>query len=199
MKIICVGKNYRTSEEEVQRKNPIIFLKPDTSILPNNRDFYIPEFSKNIHYELEFIVKICKVGKYISEEFAQNYYNEVALGIDFTAKDLQKDCSENGNPWEISKAFDHSTVLGSFISKDSFDWKNTTFKLLKNREIVQQTKPSEMIFSVDEIIAYVSKFFTLKVGDVIFTGTPIGVNSISSNDFLEGYFENKLNFSVKIK
>jgi 2-keto-4-pentenoate hydratase/2-oxohepta-3-ene-1,7-dioic acid hydratase in catechol pathway len=199
MKIICVGKNYKTSEEGIQSKNPIVFLKPDTSILPNHRDFYIPEFSQNIHYEIELVIKICKVGKYISEEFAGNYFNEVALGLDFTAKDLQKECSESGNPWEISKAFDHSTVLGKFLPKNSFDWKNSTFKLIKNGETVQQTKPSEMIFSIEKIIAYVSKFFTLKIGDVIFTGTPSGANSILSNDILEGYFEDSINFSVKIK
>lgn len=176
MKIICIGRNYAKHIEELQNEkpeNPVIFLKPDSAILPKNQPFFIPPFSNDIHYEVEILVKINKVGKYIDEKFAHKYYDEIGLGIDFTARDIQDQCKEKGLPWEKAKAFDGSAVISEFSPKESLgDLSNLTFTLHKNNELVQDGNTNAMLWKIDELISYVSQFFTLKKGDVIFTGTP---------------------------
>lgn len=180
---------------------PIFFLKPDSALLQKNQPFYYPDFSKNIHYELELVVKINRLGKNIQERFAKNYYNEVALGIDFTARDIQQQARETGNPWALSKGFDNSAALSPFIEISSLEKPidNLDFYLLKNGEKVQQTNTKEMLFSVDKLIAYISQFMTLKIGDYIYTGTPSGVGPVQIGDKLEGFLENKLLLSTEIK
>lgn len=203
MKIICVGRNYIDHAKELNNplpKKPVLFLKPDTALLRNNESFYLPEFSTNIHYELELVVRINRIGKNISSGFASRYYDELALGIDFTARDLQDDCKSKGLPWEISKAFDSSAPISCFVSKGEFeDMNNLNFELKVNNELRQKGNSSEMIFKIDELIAYISKFFTLKIGDLIFTGTPAGVGSVKIGDHLTGFLEGKkmLDFEVK--
>lgn len=203
MKIICIGRNYSAHINELKNERPeepVVFIKPDSSVLPKQQDFYIPEFSKDVHYEVEVLVKIKKVGKHISKEFAPTYYDEVGLGIDFTARDLQSKLKENGLPWEKAKGFDGAAVIGKWLPKTDFeDINNLNFKLFKNDEVVQEGNTSFMLWKVDEIIAYVSTFFMLKKGDVIFTGTPAGVGRISPNDYLTGSLENKELFTLKIK
>lgn len=203
MKIICIGRNYAKHIEELENekpKNPVIFLKPDSAILTKNQPFFIPPFSNDVHYEVEILVKICKVGKYIDEKFAHKYYDEIGLGIDFTARDIQADCKEKGLPWEKAKAFDGSAVIGNFIGKESIsDLNNLNFTLQKNDQIVQNGNTNAMLWKIDELIAYVSQFFTLKKGDVIFTGTPAGVGKVAENDILIGAIENQQFFNVKIK
>tara|TARA_Y100000385_G_scaffold291956_1_gene374638 strand:+ start:5654 stop:6253 length:600 start_codon:yes stop_codon:yes gene_type:complete len=199
MKIICIGRNFAQHVKELDNpfpEKPLFFVKPDTSLLRTNL-FYIPPFSDNIHYEVEFVVKICKVGKSISSKFANRYYEEVSIGLDLTARDLQNECKRKGHPWEIAKAFDYSSPIGQWQSKDSLN--SEDFYLLKNGKVVQSGNPNQMIFDVDTIISYVSKFMTLKKGDLIYTGTPSGVGKIKSGDKFLGYLDGKrcLDLSVK--
>ena len=203
MKLICIGRNYTKHIEELNSEKPIdpvIFLKPDTAILLKNQPFFIPDFSDNIHYEVEIIIKINKVGKYIDKKFAHKYYDEIGLGIDFTARDLQNQLKDKGLPWEKCKAFDGSAVIGNWLPKTQFkDINNITFSLLKNDEVVQNGNTANMLWKIDEIIEYVSKYFTLKIGDIIFTGTPEGVGKVFANDRLKGLIENKEMFSITVK
>ena len=198
MKIICVGLNYNDHNKEMGREAssadeaPVLFLKPDSAILSDDkRRFFIPDFSKNVHYEAEIVVKIDKMGKNIAERFAHRYYNEITIGLDLTARDLQTQLKAKGLPWEISKGFDNSAVLGNFVAKDSFskEMTNLNFELKKNDELVQSGNTSQMIHSIDQIIAYASQFFTLKTGDLIFTGTPSGVGPVAIGDKLQGTIE----------
>ncbi|MFC4874233.1 fumarylacetoacetate hydrolase family protein [Negadavirga shengliensis] len=203
MKIIAIGRNYAAHIEELENErpdSPVVFLKPDTALLKNNAAFYHPEFSENIHHEVELVLKIKKEGKYIQEAFAHKYYDEIGIGIDLTARDLQKKCKEKGLPWEIAKAFDGSAPLGDFLPKTDFrDLKNINFHLDINGERKQTGNTSLLLFDFDVIIAYVSQFFTLKTGDLIFTGTPAGVGKVNIGDRLEAYIEDKklLDFEVK--
>ncbi|SFI57525.1 2-keto-4-pentenoate hydratase/2-oxohepta-3-ene-1,7-dioic acid hydratase (catechol pathway) [Kaistella treverensis] len=201
MKIICIGRNYAAHAQELGNEipeSPVIFMKPDTAVLKGN-DFYIPEFSSDVHYELEVVLKISKGGKYIQEENAGKYYDEIGLGIDFTARDLQSELKSKGLPWELAKGFDGSAVLSEFFPKKDFDLKNLNFSLLKNKEEVQNGNTSLMIFSPEKIIAFVSKFFTLRVGDLIFTGTPKGVSKVSENDELQAFLEDQKVFDLRIQ
>tara|TARA_B100000609_G_C17207427_1_gene431775 strand:- start:356 stop:961 length:606 start_codon:yes stop_codon:yes gene_type:complete len=201
MKIICIGKNYLEHAKEmgdIAPEKPILFLKPDSAILPKRNPFYIPNFSNEVHHEVELIIKIKKLGKCINLNFAKEYYSEIGLGIDFTARDIQKKCKEKGHPWEISKAFDQSAVISdSFIDINSLS--DINFHLDKNGETVQKSNIKDMIFSIDEIIHYVSKYMTLKIGDLIFTGTPSGVGPVNIGDRLEGFINDKKMFTVNIK
>ena len=202
MKIICIGRNYIDHAKELKNpvpEKPIFFLKPETSLLLKNRPFYYPDFSKEIHYETEIVIKINRLGKHIEEQFAHRYYSEIGLGIDFTARDLQRECKAKGHPWEIAKAFEHSAPISeNFINKEDLP-ENINFRLEFNGKIVQNGNTKDMIFSVDKIISYVSHFFTLKIGDLIFTGTPAGVGEIKIGDNLKGYIEDKLMFDFDIK
>ena len=203
MKIIAIGRNYINHAKELNNPipdTPIFFMKPESCIVQHNRPFFYPDFSSDIQYEVELVIKINRLGKNISEKFAHRYYNEIALGIDFTARDLQNKAKEKGLPWEIAKAFDGAAPISEFIPKNDFnDINNLIFSLNLNNTIVQSGNSKDMIFSIDKIIAYISKFLTLKIGDLIFTGTPEGVGSVSINDRLEGYIEDKkmLDFYVK--
>lgn len=202
MKIICIGRNYAEHAQELGNEipeSPVIFMKPDTAVLKKGSDFYIPEFSNDVHYELEVVLKISKGGKYIQEENADKHYDEIGLGIDFTARDLQSQLKAKGLPWELSKAFDGSAVVSEFFKKEDFDMKNLNFSLLKNKEEVQNGNTSLMIFSPEKIIAFVSQYFTLKVGDLIFTGTPKGVGKVSENDILEAFLEKQKVFDLQIQ
>ena len=175
-------------------------MKPDTAILPKKTPFVIPEFTTDVHHEVEVLVKICKVGKYINPKFAHKYYDEIGLGIDFTARDVQNALKEKGLPWEKAKAFDHSAIIGDFLPKIIFpSLENINFELRKNNEIVQQGVTSMMLWNIDEIVSYVSQFFTLKKGDIIFTGTPKGVAAVKENDVLEGFLEGKQMFKIQVK
>lgn len=203
MKIICIGRNYIDHAKELNNpvpSEPLFFLKPDSAILPKRNPFYIPNFTNIVHYEVELIIKICKLGKNINENFASTYYNEIGLGIDFTARDLQDKCKEKGHPWEIAKAFDQSAVVSEkFIDKKNLNLNNINFSLKKNGEIVQQGNSSNMLFNFDKIIAHVSKFMTLKIGDLIFTGTPAGVGKVKIGDELIGYLEEEKAFKTNVK
>ena len=204
MKIICIGRNYTDHISELQNEkpeDPVIFLKPDTSILLKKQPFFIPDFSEEVHYEVEVLVKIKKVGKHIQEKFAHKYYDEIGLGIDFTARDLQKKLKEKGLPWEKAKAFDGAAVIGEkWLAKDSVaDINMLNFSLEKNGETVQKGNTKLMLWKIDELIAYVSQFFTLKIGDIIFTGTPAGVGKVSPEDRLTGFIEDKQIFSIQTK
>jgi len=203
MKLICIGRNYTKHIEELNSEKPkdlVIFLKPDTAILLKKQPFFIPDFSDNIHYEVEILVKIKKVGKYIDKKFAQKYYDEIGLGIDFTARDLQNYLKDKGLPWEKCKAFDGSAVIGNWLPKSQFkDVNDISFSLVKNDEVVQHGNTSFMLWKIDEIIEYVSKYFTLKIGDIIFTGTPAGVGKVFANDKLKGLIGNTELFSIKVK
>lgn len=202
MKIICIGRNYVKHIEELANekpKHPVVFLKPDSSILPKKTPFFIPPFSDDVHYEVEVLVKINRVGKHISPKFAPKYYDQIGLGIDFTARDVQKECKEKGLPWEKAKGFDGSAVIGNFYPKQDFDLTNLSFQLKMNAEVVQEGNTNEMLWGIDELISYVSQYFTLKKGDVIFTGTPAGVGKVKENDILEGIIEGKEAFKIKVK
>ena len=202
MKIICIGRNYTKHIEELDNekpKEPVIFMKPDSAVLLKNNPFIIPPFSQDIHYEVEILVKINRIGKFIDQKFAHKYYDEIGLGIDFTARDLQSRLKEKGLPWEKSKAFDGSAVIGKFYNKSALDLENIKFQLLKNGQVVQDGESSHMLWKIDELIAYVSQYFTLKIGDVIFTGTPAGVGPVEPNDQLKGMLEGKEMFQIKIK
>ena len=202
MKIICVGRNYAKHISELQNEkpeNPVLFLKPDSAVLLKQHPFVIPEFSNDIHHEVEVLVKIKKVGKYIDEKFASSYYDEIGLGIDFTARDLQSKLKEKGLPWEISKAFDGSALIGNFVDKNTLDLNQTNFSLFVNGKEVQKGNTDQMLWKIDALIAYISQFFTLKIGDIIFTGTPEGVARINPDDVLEGYLENNKMFRINVK
>lgn len=204
MKIICIGRNYIDHAKELNNpvpENPVFFLKPDTALVRRNRPFYYPDFSEDIHYECELVLKISKLGKNIHKKFAHTYYNEIGIGIDFTARDLQSKAKAKGLPWEIAKAFDASAPLSmEFIKKDEFhDLNNISFRLDKNGETVQEGNSGDMIFDFDEIISYLSIFFTLKTGDLIFTGTPAGVGPVKVGDELEGYVGDRLMLKCGIR
>lgn len=203
MKIICVGRNYKDHAKELNNpipKKPMLFLKPGTALLVNNKPFYYPSFSKQIHYEVEILLKIVKNGKHVQKEFAAGYYKQIGLGIDFTARDIQLELKSKGQPWEISKAFDNSAVVGAFINKELIKTiDNINFKLYKNEKIVQEGHTKDMVFDFDTLICYISKFFKLQVGDIIFTGTPAGVGPIKIGDTLVGYIEEKKSFSCEIR
>jgi len=203
MKLICIGRNYVEHIKELENEkptDPVIFLKPDTAILLKKQPFFIPDFSNDVHHEVEVLVKINRVGKYIDRKFAHKYYDEVGLGIDFTARDLQTKLKEKGLPWEKAKAFDGSALIGDWVSiKEVNDISAIEFSLKKNDIIVQKGNTSHMLWKIDEIIEYVSKYFTLKIGDIIFTGTPAGVSRVNTNDKLIGFIENKEMFSIIIK
>ncbi len=203
MKIICIGRNYARHIEELENERPdepVIFLKPDTAVVQKQFPFVIPEFSNDVHHEVEVLVKINKVGKYIDAKFAHKYYDEIGLGIDFTARDLQAKLKEKGLPWEKAKAFDGSAVIGEFFNKTELaDLNDIDFELTNNEAIVQQGNTKNMLWKIDEIIAYVSQFFTLRTGDVIFTGTPEGVAKVSPDDVLEGFIQGRRSFKVQVK
>jgi 2-keto-4-pentenoate hydratase/2-oxohepta-3-ene-1,7-dioic acid hydratase in catechol pathway len=203
MKIICIGRNYVNHIAELNNERPdepVIFIKPDTAPVQKQFPFVIPEFSNDVHYEIELIVKINKVGKYIEPKFAHKYYDEISVGIDFTARDLQDALKKKGLPWEKAKAFDGSAVIGDFIDKTGFETvDDINFELLKNGQSVQKSNTKYMLWKVDELIAEVSKYFTLRTGDVIFTGTPEGVGPVAPGDVLEGFLEEKKLFKVQVK
>ena len=204
MKIFAIGLNYDSHNKEMKRTfesdEPVLFMKPDTALLKDGKPFMLPDFSKEMHYETELVVKINRLGKNIATRFAHRYYDDITVGIDFTARDLQKKLKERGLPWEISKSFDNSAAIGKFISKSEIsDIQNLNFHLDINGKTVQQGNTEEMIYSVDKIISYISSFFTVKIGDLIFTGTPSGIGPVAINDHLQGYIEDRklLDFRVK--
>ncbi len=204
MKIFAIGLNYASHNKEMKRtfesEEPVLFMKPDTALLKDGKPFMLPDFSDEIHYETEVVVKVNRLGKNIAERFAHRYYDEITVGIDFTARDIQRKQKELGLPWEIAKSFDNSAAIGMFISKNEFeDIQNINFHLDINRATVQQGNTKDMIYSVDRIISYISKFFTLKIGDLIFTGTPAGVGPVSINDHLQGYIEERKLLDFRIK
>ncbi|PRX53187.1 fumarylacetoacetate hydrolase family protein [Flagellimonas meridianipacifica] len=203
MKLICIGRNYAAHIDELQNERPlepIVFIKPDSAILPKEQDFYIPEFSNDVHYEVEVLVKIKKVGKHIDKRFAHTYYDEVGLGIDFTARDLQAQLKEKGLPWEKAKGFDGAAVVGKWIPKEKYEsMDKLRFSLLKNGEKVQNGDTSLMLWKIDELISYISTFFMLKKGDILFTGTPAGVGKVSPNDYLSGTLEGEEMFALNVK
>ncbi len=202
MKIIAIGRNYAAHIAELNNEKPsqpVVFMKPDTALLRNNAPFYYPDFSKDIHFEVEILLKINREGKYIDPKFAHKYYEEIGIGIDFTARDLQQQCKEKGLPWEIAKAFNGSAPLSDFVSKTDFDLANLNFSLHQNGDMKQQGNTSLMLFPFDEIVAYVSRYFTLKKGDIIFTGTPAGVGPIAIGDKLEAFIEGTKMLEVEIK
>lgn len=203
MKIIAIGRNYAEHAKELNNpvpSKPVIFMKPDTALLKDNKPFYHPDFSSDIHHEIEIVLKVSKEGKHISEKFAGNYFDEIGLGVDFTARDIQKEHKEKGLPWELAKAFDNSAPVSTFISKNDFpDLYNISFSLSVNGNIKQQGNTKDLLFSFERLIAFVSQYITLKKGDLIFTGTPPGVGKISIGDKLSGYIENEklLDFEIK--
>jgi len=203
MKIICIGRNYANHIEELKNERPaepVVFMKPDSAILLKQHPFVIPEFSEDIHHEIELIVKISKVGKYIEPKFAHKYYDEISVGIDFTARDLQAKLKEKGLPWEKAKAFDGSAVIGEFLPKNQFvSLENITFELTNNNSTVQKGNSEMMLWNIDELVSYVSQFFTLKIGDIIFTGTPEGVAAVKPDDVLEGFLEGHKLFRIQVK
>jgi 2-keto-4-pentenoate hydratase/2-oxohepta-3-ene-1,7-dioic acid hydratase in catechol pathway len=203
MKIICIGRNYTEHIAELKNERPtepVVFIKPDSAVLLKNNPFIIPEFSQDIHHEVEILVKITKIGKHIDKKFAHKYYDEIGLGIDFTARDLQTKLKEKGLPWEKAKSFDGAAVIGNFLPKDSFkDSNDINFSLQKNGEVVQKGNTSFMLWKIDDLIEYISKYFTLKIGDIIFTGTPAGVGKVKPNDVLKGFIEEDEMFSIKVK
>ena len=203
MKIICIGRNYVNHIQELQNERPtepVIFMKPDSAVLLKQHPFVIPEFSNEIHHEIEVIVRINKVGKYIDAKFAHKYYDEISVGIDFTARDVQDQLKAKGLPWEKAKAFDGSAVIGEFLPKSQFNsMENITFELKNNNKTVQKGNTSHMLWNIDELISFVSQYFTLKIGDMIFTGTPEGVAAVKPDDVLEGFLEGNKLFRIQIK
>lgn len=203
MKIIAIGRNYIEHAKELNNplpEHPVIFMKPDTALLKDNKDFYYPEFSQNIHYEVELVFRICKEGKHISPKFASNYIDAVGLGIDFTARDIQSIHKEKGLPWELSKAFDHSAAISPLFPKEDFpDLKNIPFSLKKNGETVQSGNTKDMIFDIDSLIVFISKYITLRKGDLIYSGTPVGVGPVVIGDKLEGFIQNNAVLNCQIK
>ncbi|MBP6230899.1 MAG: fumarylacetoacetate hydrolase family protein [Paludibacteraceae bacterium] len=203
MKILAVGWNYADHTSELNQPmptEPVIFSKPDSSLLLGNKPFFLPHFSNEIHYETELVIRINRLGKHIAPKFASRYYSEVALGVDFTARDLQRKLKAAGQPWELCKAFDHSAAVSNFVSvAEMGDIQKLAFSLQVNNKEVQQANTSQMFFSVDEIIAYVSQFFTLKIGDLLFTGTPSGVGQVYKNDHLQGYLQGQKMFDFYVR
>ena len=203
MKIICIGRNYVNHAKELGNQilsEPLFFLKPETAIQPKGHPFFIPDFSDNIHYEVELVVKIDKTGKNIEEKYAYKYYNEIGLGIDFTARDIQEECKAKGLPWEKAKGFDGAAQISrTFINKSELDLNDISFRLEKNGEQVQVGNSKDMLFSFDAIIAHISKFYTLKIGDLFFTGTPAGVGKVEKGDILKGFIGEKEMFKVVVK
>ncbi len=203
MKIFAIGQNYTEHNRELNNVNPaepVVFMKPDTAVLRNNKPFYIPDFSSEVHYETELIVKINRIGKNISPKFASRYYNEIGLGVDFTARDIQRRLKSEGKPWEICKAFDNSAVIGDFVSREELgDLRNILFHLDIDGQTVQQGNSADMIFDIDTLVAYVSKFFTLKIGDILFTGTPAGVGKVNIGNRLQGYIFGRKMFDFQVK
>ena len=203
MKIICIGRNYVNHAKELGNDipaEPLFFLKPDTAIQPKGHPFFIPHFSNDIHYEVELVLKINKTGKHIEERFSHKYYDQIGLGIDFTARDIQEECKVKGLPWEKAKGFDGSAQIGrNFIDKAELELNNITFSLEKNGEQVQLGNSKDMIFSFNKIIAHISKFYTLKISDLIYTGTPEGVGAVKSGDTLKGFIGEKEMFKVMVK
>lgn len=203
MKLICIGRNYAKHIEELDNErpeHPVVFLKPDSAILLKQHPFVIPEFSKDVHHEVEVLVKIKKLGKYIDKKFASTYYDEIGLGIDFTARDLQSDLKAKGLPWEKAKAFDGAAVIGNWLPKEQLGNVDAiAFTLEKNGQVVQDGNTSHMLWKIDKLISYVSQYFTLKIGDVIFTGTPAGVGPVVANDKLKGFIGSTELFSIKVK
>ncbi|GGF29163.1 fumarylacetoacetate hydrolase family protein [Echinicola rosea] len=203
MKIIAIGRNYAKHIEELENErpdNPVVFLKPDTALIKNNLPFYLPEFSNDVHHEVELVLKINKEGKFIKKEFAHRYFGEIGIGIDFTARDIQQQCKEKGLPWEISKAFNGSAPIGNFLPVSDFkDFADINFHLDINGELKQKGNTSMMLFDFGVIIEYVSQFFTLKKGDLIFTGTPAGVGKVNTGDRLEAYIEDQKLMDFEIK
>ncbi|MCI4444159.1 MAG: fumarylacetoacetate hydrolase family protein [Lentimicrobium sp.] len=203
MKIICIGRNYVNHIEELKNERPtepVIFMKPDSAVLLKQHPFVIPEFSNDIHHEIEIIVKISKVGKHIDAKFAHKYYDEISVGIDFTARDVQNQLKAKGLPWEKAKSFDGSAVIGEFLPKKQFNsLENITFELTNNNKTVQKSNSSYMLWKIDELISFISRYFTLKIGDIIFTGTPEGVAVVKSDDVLEGFLEGHKLFRIQIK
>lgn len=203
MKIICIGRNYAAHAKELNNdlpKEPLFFMKPDTALLKDNEDFYFPLHTKDLHHEVELVLKISKAGKHIEEKFAHKYYDEIGIGIDFTARDTQEICKQKGWPWEIAKAFDHSAPIGGFKNKSEFaDLNAISFRLDINGETKQIGSTKDLIFNFDQLIAHVSKFITLKTGDLIYTGTPAGVGAVKIGDRLTAFIENEklLDFEVK--
>ncbi|MAO02090.1 MAG: 2-hydroxyhepta-2,4-diene-1,7-dioate isomerase [Flavobacteriales bacterium] len=203
MKIICIGRNYLQHINELNNKkpeNPLFFLKPETAIQPKGHPFFIPDYSNDIHYEIELVLKINKVGKHIEEQFAHKYFSEIGIGIDFTARDIQEKCKKEGLPWEPAKGFDGSAQISTkFIDKKNLKLNSINFKLKKNNVTVQDGNSKDMIFSFNKIISFISKYYTLKIGDLIYTGTPSGVGKVNKNDKLTGYLNNEEILSVDIK
>jgi len=203
MKIIAIGQNYSEHNKELNSKHPtepVVFMKPDSALLKNNKPFYLPDFSEDLHYETELIIKINRLGKNIAPQFATRYFAEIGLGVDFTARDLQRRLKANGHPWEVAKAFDNSAVIGGFLPVDELgDIHQIEFRLDLNGVTVQQGNSKDMIFPIETLIAHISTFFTLKIGDILFTGTPAGVGPVKVGDRLEGYIFDKKMFDFKIK
>jgi 2-keto-4-pentenoate hydratase/2-oxohepta-3-ene-1,7-dioic acid hydratase in catechol pathway len=202
MKIICIGRNYGKHILELGNERPdkpVIFMKPDSAILQKKQPFFIPQFTSNVHYEAEVIVRINRLGKSIPSKFASKYYDQISLGIDFTARDLQEELKSKGLPWERAKAFDGSAVIGNWLDKDPFDLQNLNFNLHKNGDVVQVGNTSDMLWQIDELIEETSKYFTLKIGDIIFTGTPAGVGKVEIDDVLKGTLEGQEVFSLRVK
>ena len=203
MKIFAIGQNYAEHNKELNSKNPtepVVFMKPDTAILKNNKPFFIPDFSQDLHYETELIVRFNRIGKNIDSKFSQRYFAEIGLGVDFTARDLQRKLKAEGKPWEVCKAFDNSAVIGNFMHVDELpDIQNIEFHLDINGKTVQNGNSKDMIFPISELVAYVSRFFTIKIGDILFTGTPVGVGPVSIGDHLEGYIFNNKMFDFYVK
>jgi len=201
MKIICIGRNYAEHAKELKNEiptEPVFFMKPDTALLKEN-DFYFPDFTKDLHHEIELVLKISKAGKHIEEPFAHKYYDEIGLGIDFTARDIQQQCKEKGLPWEKAKAFDNSAPIGKFFKKEKFDLSNIDLELKINGESKQAGNSKDLLFSFDKLIAYVSKFVSLKVGDLIYTGTPKGVGAVKIGDKLQGFVNGELALEIDVK
>ena len=203
MKIICIGRNYSEHAKELGNetpKEPVFFLKPDTAISPKGHPFFIPDFSNNVQYEVELVIRINRLGKHIEEKFAHKYYEQIGLGIDFTARDIQQEVKEKGLPWEKAKGFDGSAVISrKYLDKKELDLADLNFSLKKNGEIVQSGNTQQMLFKIDKIIAYISQFYTLKIGDLIYTGTPAGVGQVKPGDVLEGFIEEQKMFNVNVR
>ena len=202
MKIFCIGKNYADHAKEMNSEvptKPMVFMKPSTALLPDNKPFYHPDFSNNIHYEVEVVLKIKKNGRAIEPKFAMDYFEEIGLGIDFTARDIQAECKKKGHPWEVAKAFDNSAAMGKFVSVAGKDLSALEFHLTKNGEIVQKGNTKDLIYDFPTIISYISNIFTIKINDLIMTGTPAGVGPVAIGDKLEGYLDGEKMFSCEVK
>ena len=203
MKIICIGRNYSEHAKELGNETPeepVFFLKPDTAISPKGHPFFIPDFSNNVQYEVELVIRINRLGKHIEEKFAHKYYEQIGLGIDFTARDIQQEVKEKGLPWEKAKGFDGSAVISrKYLDKKELELADLNFSLKKNGEIVQSGNTQQMLFKIDKIIAYISQFYTLKIGDLIYTGTPAGVGQVKPGDVLEGFIEEQKMFKVNVR